>query len=156
MNNIITPCEERGRQSGMSYGLGPAGYDLRVDMPAPPLDYRQVQIPGKGTGVLLEPGQGILLAVRGEFNMPPGVVGFVKDKSTWARQGLLNAQAVLEPSWRGHLTVRVTNLGEDELAIMDGDPIAQVVFQWLDSVPEVGYTGKYQDQGPGPQPAKFE
>jgi len=153
--DIIQPCEEAGKQSGMSYGLGPAGYDIRVAMPAPLFGYGQVLTP-HGSGILLAPGQGVLLGTRELFNMHPLVLGFVKDKSTWARRGLLNAQAVVEPGWRGHLSVFVSNRGDEELAILDGDPIAQVVFHWLDKLPNLGYTGKYQDQGEGPQPAKFD
>jgi len=145
--NIIENAEPAGRQSGMSYGPSVCGYDIRADI-------REDQ--DLGCGVWLEPGQGILLGTRERMNIPALVVGFVKDKSTWARRGLCNSQGVAEPGWRGHLSVFVCNHGAEPLLIMDGDPIAQVIFQWLDKLPDVGYTGKYQDQGSGPQPAKYE
>lgn len=153
--NIIENPQPTGRQSGMSYGPSVCGYDIRVEMEEPPFGYERARTNG-GQGVWLHPGQGILLGTRERLNVPPLVVGFVKDKSTWARQGLCNAQGVAEPGWRGHLSVFVRNHGSEQLPIMDGDPIAQVIFQWLDKLPNLGYSGKYQDQGPGPRPAKFE
>lgn len=152
--NIIENPQPTGRQSGMSYGPSVCGYDIRVDMDVAPWGYQKVETP-KRRGILLEPGQGVLLGTRERLNVPPLVVGFVKDKSTWARRGLCNAQGVAEPSWQGHLSVFVTNRGSEKLPIMHGDPIAQVIFQWLDKLPNLGYTGKYQGDGPGAQPAKF-
>lgn len=157
LNGIVTPCEERGKFRGKSFGLSHCGYDIRADLKDVEdwHEYRHVMTPD-GDGIALNPGQSVLLAVREHFSMPPGVVGFVKDKSTWARQGLFTSQAVLEPGWRGYLSIRVANLGSNELVIVDGEPIAQVVFQWIDNVPERTYTGKYQGQERGPQGPRFE
>ena len=30
---LVHPCCERSKACGMTYGLGPAGYDIRIDMP---------------------------------------------------------------------------------------------------------------------------
>lgn len=152
--NIIENPQPTGRQSGMSFGPSVCGYDIRVDLNAVPFGYQRVQTP-KRRGIYLDPGQGVLLATRERLNVPPLVVGFIKDKSTWARRGLCNAQGVAEPGWCGHLSVFVRNHGSEQLPIMHGDPIAQVIFQWLDKLPDLGYTGKYQGDGPGAQPAKF-
>lgn len=138
--NIFEPCEERGTQSDMSYGLGPCCYDIRVHMPAAPvIGYRTVLVPSVGAGVLLVPGQGILLATREKITVPPLAVGFVKDTAPWARRGLLTAQAVVEPGETGHLSVFVTNAGSEDLPILDGDPIARLIFHWLDKLPDLGY-----------------
>lgn len=141
LNNIVSPCEERTVFRGKSYGLSCCGYDVRVDL---------------GARCYLAPGQSILVATVEHFNMPPNVCGFVKDKSTWARQGLFVSQAVLEPGWKGYLSVRIANLGDAELTIVDREPIAQVIFQWIDGVPENTYSSKYMGQERGPQGPKFE
>jgi dCTP deaminase len=85
--------------------------------------------------------------------MPPDVIGFVHDKSSWARKGLAVQNTVIEPGWRGYLTLELTNHGRDALEITEGDPIAQIVFHYLDALTEQPYVGKYQDQGYGPQRA---
>lgn len=154
-NNIVTPCEEPGEFRGKSYGLSPAGYDVRVDLSDAQemthgTPYRLVMTPD-GDGIALDPGQSVQIGLREHFDMPIGVVGYVRDKSTWSRQGLLTAQAVLEPGWKGFLSLRIVNLGSEALTIVDGEPIAQVVFHRLESIPDRSYSGKYQGQQRGPQ-----
>lgn len=162
LNDIMHPCEERGRFRGVSYGLSHCGYDVRADLSPEILDLmtldtglRMTMTPD-GNGIVLGKGDSALIGVRERFVMPAGVAGMVRDKSTWARQGLMTTQAVLEPGWEGHLAIRVFNVGDDELAIVDGMGIAQVVFHWLDGLPETVYEGKYQDQKRGPQGPRFE
>ena len=37
-----------------------------------------------------------------------------------------------------------------------GDPIAQIVFEWIDAQPEKPYTGKYQGAKRGDKGPRFE
>lgn len=158
LNNILTPCEENGRQRGMSYGLSHCGYDVRASLVNVQADRKAMVKVGDdyASGVVIAPGKSLLIGIREHFNMPTGVAGFVRDKSTWSRQGLFVAQAVLEPGWRGYLTLRVFNGGDEDLTIAEGDPIAQAVFMWMDTVPERTYSGKYQGQERGPQGPRFD
>ncbi len=137
---MVYPFHERTVVNGKTFGLGSAGYDVRVVL-------------GIGTVVKLLPGGFILAATQERFIMPPNVIGFVHDKSSWARKGVAVQNTVIEPGWRGYLTLEITNHGEYEVFIVTGDPIAQIVFHWLDHTTNQPYTGKYQDQNPGPQPA---
>jgi dCTP deaminase len=152
---IVDPCEEPGKFRGKSYGLSSAGYDVRVDLNAvgslPTEPWPNPVMTPDGDGISLAPGQSVLVSLREHFDMPLDIVGYVRDKSTWSRMGLLAAQAVLEPGWKGYLTLRIFNLGSEALTIVDGEPIAQVVFHMLEGVPERTYSGKYQGQGRGPQ-----
>ena len=161
LHNLVTPCEDRGVFRGMSYGLSACGYDVRADLmhigdPLVNSGVRRTVTTPDGPGVLLEPGQSILVPLDEYFQLPPNVAGLVKDKSTWARRGLLVNQAVLEPGWSGHGTVRVVNVGTEDLSIIDREPIAQVVFYWLDEPSSQPYTGKYQNQERGPQGPRYE
>lgn len=139
---IVEPFHERTKQRGMSFGLSCCGYDIRAEL-------------GQKY-VVLAPGTCTLVVTVERFTMPVDVVGIVHDKSTWARQGLFVGNVVLEPGWRGYLSLTIANRSEHLLEIHRGDPIAQVVFHRIDHVPEHLYDGKYQDQGNAPQPAKFE
>ena len=78
--------------------------------------------------------------------------------TTWgeARLGLSVFNTVIEPGWRGYLTLELKNQGDRVLHIDCGDPIAQILFERLDVPTENPYSGKYQDQDAGPQPARFE
>jgi len=85
--------------------------------------------------------------------MPDDLLGVVHDKSSWARRGLTVQNTVIEPGWRGFLTLELTYHGDADLALHQGDPIAQIVFHRLDMATVQPYDGKYQDQAPGPQEA---
>lgn len=156
-NRIITPCEKRTIFRGMSYGLSSCGYDVRVDLG----DIKRwsnceiVQTPD-GDGIRIKPGTSALVGIMEHFSIPLNVVGFARNKSTWARLGMFVDQAVLEPGWKGYLSLRVANLGDGPLTIVNGEPIAQILFQWIDAQPEKSYSGKYQGQGRGPQGARFD
>lgn len=128
---------------GLSYGLGPAGYDIRIDLK----DHQMLE---------LFPG-GFELAVAMErLTLPPDLAAMVKDKSTWARRGLAVQNTIAEPGWYGYLTLELSNHSNRILRIHHGDPIAQVVFMQLDEPTSRPYSGKYQDQPAQPVPAIME
>ena len=135
----IEPFYERTVVSGMSFGLSHAGYDVRI-----------------AETVILMPGHFSLASTVEKFDMPDDLIAMVHDKSTWARRGLSLFNTVIEPGWRGYLTLELTNSGHDLLRIHAGDPIAQIVFMRLDEPTESPYTGKYQDQEAGAQAARTE
>jgi dCTP deaminase len=131
-----------------TFGLGPAGYDLRLDT---------VSRDGaaEGTrGAWLQPGEFALASTLEEFRMPADVLGVVHDKSTWARRGLAAQNTVIEPGWRGFLTLELTNHGREPLWLEHGVGIVQVIFHLLDQPTDFSYNGKYQDQEAGPQVAR--
>lgn len=135
----VHPFCERTTHNGMTFGLGPAGYDVRV-----------------AQDVTLLAGKFILASTMERFDIPNDVLGKVCDKSTWARRGLTVQNTVIEPGWRGFLTLELTNHGLDFITIQSGDPIAQIIFFRLEAPTDMPYEGKYQDQESGPQPARRE
>ena len=137
--NIMEPFYGRTRHKGLTFGCGPAGYDVRVEFD------EHGEIPS----MKILPGQFQLASTIERFKMPRDVVGIVHDKSTWARLGLACQNTVIEPGWEGWLTLELTNHGDRELTIDRGMPIAQVIFHFVDD-DTVGYEGKYQDQKRGP------
>lgn len=136
---IFTPFCERTRDCGMTYGLGPAGYDVRV-----------------AEALALDPGTVSLASTVERFDMPHDVLGKVADKSTWARRFLAVQNTIIEPGWRGHLTLELSNHGAERIVIPAGAPIAQIILQLLDEPTEQPYAGKYQDQRAGAVAALFE
>jgi len=136
---MIAPFEERTKYKGLTYGLSLAGYDMRIA--------ETVRIP---------PGGFQLASTYESFCMPNDILGVVHDKSTWARVGLAAQNTVIEPGWKGFLTIELTNHGRDTLNIEAGTPIVQILFHRLDLPVEKPYDGKYQDQKSGAQKAIFE
>ena len=133
----------------MSFGLSACGYDIRLDQSTGYFNDHQ-------RAYFLAPGEFVLASSLEEFNMPKDVVGIVHDKSTWARKGIAVQNTVIEPGWRGYLTLELTNHSDQTVKIHPGDPIAQILFHRLDQETELPYTGKYQDQEKGPQEARYE
>lgn len=145
---LLSPCEEPGTFEGVSHGLGPAGYDLRLVLPPDP------DSPVPRTIYFIEPGEFLLVAAAEHFTMPNDLVGVVHDKSSWARRGLTVQNTVIEPGWRGYLTLELVNHGPVQLPLIEGQGIAQVLFHRTDAPVLWPYDGKYQDQDYGPQAAR--
>jgi len=135
----VKPFMERTTYHGMSFGLSHAGYDVRV-----------------AENIYLNPGNFVLASTVEEFFMPDDLIAFVHDKSSWARRGLSLFNTVIEPGWRGFLTLELSNQSNEAICIKAGLPIAQIVFMRLEEPTEKPYTGKYQDQKRGPQEAIYE
>lgn len=120
-----------------SYGLSSCGYDVRI-----------------AESMWLWPLFGRLASTIEKFVMPKGIMAEVKDKSSWARRFVTVQNTVIEPGWRGTLTLELTNHRPWPRFIRAGTPIAQIVFKRLDYDTDQPYRGKYQDQAEGPQPAR--
>lgn len=137
---LLSPIVERERFKGVSCGISPAGYDLRLVLG----DDREEH--------WLAPGEFLLAATLERFTMPRDLLGLVHDKSTWARRGLSVFNTVIEPGWRGFLTLELVNHGQNSIHLQAGQGIAQVVFHLLDQPTAEPYPddAKYQDQAYGP------
>lgn len=124
--------DSKFRLHGVSYGLSEAGYDIRIKQ-----------------SVTLHPFRRFALASTTErFHMPRDLVAVVHDKSTWARRGLSVFNTVIEPGWKGWLTLELVYHGWKPLHVPSNAGIAQVIFHQLESCAE--YSGKYQDQPDSP------
>ena len=144
--DIMHPFNERTKYKGMTYGCGPAGYDVRVEFDE--IGFHQYTD--------LYPGGFLLASTVERFTMPNDVMGIVHDKSTWARFGLACQNTVIEPGWEGWLTLELTNHSDQLISIKKGMPIAQVVFHRVDHPVEKSYDGKYHNQKRGPVKAILE
>jgi dCTP deaminase len=99
------------------------------------------------SSVRMGPGDFFLASSVERIKMPTNMIGFIKDKSSWAREGLCVQNTVLEPGWEGWITLELSfHRNHHSVTIESGDPIAQIIFQWLDKPTENPYTGKYQNQ----------
>ena len=142
------------KDHGVSWGLGEAGYDIRLKQE---IWFDPIGIGGPIISVDNEDpqkGRFTLASAIEEFDMPADLVGIVHDKSTWARQGLSVFNTVIEPGWKGFLTLELVFHGNKEIVIPRGSGIAQVIFTSL--AHDAAYDGKYQHQANMPVPSRFE
>lgn len=137
---------------GTSYGLGEAGYDIRIRQD---VSFRTLLwlFPFHKVGnSRWKFGRFCLASAIEEFVMSPNLVGVVHDKSTWARRGLSVFNTVIEPGWMGYLTLELVYHKHGKLTIPAGSGIAQVMFHHT-TEPAL-YNGKYQKQEDMPVPAR--
>lgn len=149
---ILNMIPGKVKLHGVSHGLGEAGYDIRIKQALHFIkdgDRRIIQqwTDGENDGCI--DGRFTLASAIEEFDMPNDLVGIVHDKSTWARKGLTVCNTVIEPGWKGFLTLELIYHGEDELMIPAGAGIAQVIFHQLSEA--AVYDGKYQNAADRPQ-----
>lgn len=142
------------RQFGVSHGLAEAGYDIRIKQditfgPGPEGTGHYYQVDDEPA----EKGKFVIASAIEEFQMPANLVGVVHDKSTWARKGLSVFNTVIEPGWKGFLTLELVYHANNFLHIPAGAGIAQVLFTEISE--NMAYDGKYQNQENKPVEAKF-
>jgi dCTP deaminase len=120
------------KEHGVSFGLSEAGYDIRIKQSVTLYPFRRFR----------------LASTVEEFAMPNNLVGIVHDKSSWARRGLSVFNTVIEPGWKGYLTLELVYHRWRPLKIPAGAGIAQVIFHQI-TEPRA-YSGKYQNQADRP------
>lgn len=143
--------------SGLSGGFSHVGYDIHLET----VDVNRETLINKDNPELfiLPPGGFALACTCEHFIMPPNYYATVHDKSTLARRALSVQNTIIEPGWKGYLTLELHNNNlTDGIALMPGQPIAQVILRrkefFIDDVLNLGYDGKYQNQERTPVHAK--
>lgn len=82
---------------------------------------------------LLHPGSLILVPTLEWVVIPSDLQGVVTARSSWAREGLSIATAtIVNPGYRGIITLELANLGEVPIRLYPGLRIAQIAFYSLE------------------------
>jgi dCTP deaminase len=108
--------------------LNPAGYDLRC--------YKTV---------ILKPESYELVASLEKVELGLNIVAFMHIRSSLAREGIIGSFAVVDPGFRGQLTLNLQNTSNKQIILNQGERIVQIVFHHLGKVAKKGYNGSYQD-----------
>lgn len=154
-SQLLDVPDHKVSEHGVSYGLGEAGYDIRIKQDI--TFYRlfglipMVKVVDGGQ-VSRHLGKFTLASAIEKFNMSPSCVAIVHDKSTWARRALSVFNTVIEPGWKGYLTLELVYHGRKKLHIPAGSGIAQVLFHLVQE--PANYNGKYQNQENKPVAAR--
>ena len=154
-SQLLDVPDHKVSEHGVSYGLGEAGYDIRIKQ-----DITFYRLFGlipmvkvvDGNQVSRHFGKFTLASAIEKFNMSPSCVAIVHDKSTWARRALSVFNTVIEPGWKGYLTLELVYHGRKKLHIPAGSGIAQVLFHLVQE--PANYNGKYMNQPDKPVKAK--
>src|SRR5438034_11390507 len=108
--------------------LNPAGVDLRID--------RDLE---------LNPGQQRLAATLERVELSENFLGILHIRSSLAREGIVASLALVDPGFRGQLTVSLHNAGDRLVSLRKGERFIQLSLLRLGMPARHSYVGKYQN-----------
>ncbi|PSP93601.1 dCTP deaminase [Halobacteriales archaeon QS_4_62_28] len=110
---------------------------------------------------ILHPGDFVLGTTHERVEIPPDLLAHVQGRSSLGRLAIvIHATAgVVDPGYKGQITLELSNLGTAPVALTPGMRISQLIMTELKTPSERPYGeergSKYQDQR-GPQASKIE
>jgi dCTP deaminase len=110
------------------FRLNPAGVDLRVDR-----------------NIRFKPKQHLLVASMERVELSDRIVGFLHLRSSLAREGLFASLALVDPGFRGQLTVSLYNSGDSAVNLAKGERFIQLSLLRLGKPAIKEYVGRYQN-----------
>ena len=108
--------------------LNGGGYDLRLGMDA-----------------FLPPSQHKLVATLERIELADDLVGTLHIRSSLARSGIVASLAIVDPGFRGQLTILLYNTSPDAVGLRQSDRFLQLALHQLSTKARRPYEGRYQD-----------
>ena len=133
---VLSDAQIEKRIKDMSLVLSPfdpsslngAGYDLRT-----------------ATETIIPAGKHQLTATMERVELPDDLTGTLHIRSSLARAGILASLALVDPGFRGQLTISLFNAGTETFSMSKGDRFVQMVLHPLGTKAQRPYRGRYQD-----------
>src|SRR5438128_9032166 len=110
------------------FRVNPAGIDLRIDR-----------------DVRLKPKHHSLVASIESVELSNHIVGLLHLRSSLAREGLFASLALVDPGFRGQLTVSLYNSGDSAVNLAKGERFIQLSLLRLGKPAIKEYVGRYQN-----------
>ena len=117
---VIDPFDEMG--------LNPAGYDLRLS-----------------ADTVLTPSRYQLVATMERIELGSDFVGMLHIRSSLAREGILASLALVDPGFKGQLTISLFNSSGKAVQLWAGERFLQLTLLRLGRRAATKYNGRYQD-----------
>ncbi len=141
------------RENGLDLRLGSeycrlVTIDAVVDSRRPEVRPSNIYECGRASeeeGIIVYPGEHILLHTMERIRLPPYVAGLVNLRSTYARLGLFIPSTVADAGFEGQLTIEVVG-SAFPVRLHPGDRFIHLVLVTLTSPAEKPYNGSYQGQ----------
>lgn len=105
----------------------PASYDLRI-----------------GENVILPSRVYTLVSSLEWVELPADLAATLRCRSSFARRGILLGGGFVDPGFRGQLTLCLTNMSPDPIALHREDRVVQMILHEV-GMNERLYSGRYQD-----------
>ena len=90
---------------------------------------------------ILHPGEFVLASTLEHIEIPADIVARLEGKSSLGRIGLLihSTAGYVDPGWKGHLTLELSNVASLPITLYFGMPIGQLSFLRLSTAAENVY-----------------
>jgi dCTP deaminase len=108
--------------------LNGGGYDLRIS-----------------SDTLIQSGQSVLVATFERVELTNDTVGTLHIRSSLARAGIIASLALVDPGFRGQLTIMLHNSSAEDLILKRGERFVQLAIHLLSMKTRRPYQGRYQD-----------
>jgi dCTP deaminase len=86
-----------------------------------------------------------LISTLESIELSAQILATIHLKSSFAREGVIGSFAIIDPGYKGKLTLSVYNAGTSVIHIKENEPIVQVVFHRTGEPSTQPYNGKYQN-----------
>ena len=124
-----------------------------MDIREPQEDIMEPVLMEEDIPFILHPGEFVLASTREYIEIPDDIVARLDGKSSLGRMGLIihSTAGYVDPGWKGHLTLELTNVARLPITLYWGMKIGQVSFLRLTTPAEhpygsPGLGSKYQGQ----------
>ena len=108
--------------------LNGGGYDLRIS-----------------SDTLIHSGKSMLVATLERVELADDTVGTLHIRSSLARAGIIASLALVDPGFRGQLTIMLHNSSAEDLILRRGERFVQLAIHLLSMKTRRPYQGRYQD-----------
>lgn len=97
-------------------------------------------------GNVIGPHEQVLMSTIEYIKMPDNLMGFVEQRSTWARHGLMLPPTIIDAGFEGNITLEVFNASSHGILLRPGMRFAHVIFAATLNRVSNDYKGKYLGQ----------
>ncbi|MEE9409681.1 MAG: dCTP deaminase, partial [Candidatus Heimdallarchaeota archaeon] len=126
---IPTPDEYQANIAAVDLRIGQKSFDPHTGNENETLEDRTIQIYS---------GKHFLIQTLEYFEIPNDVMGVVYPRSGTNRKGItLDMTGVVDPGYKGHLMLPITNLTDGVIEFHPGERIAQICFHRIEAYTEV-------------------
>ncbi|MEQ2985560.1 dCTP deaminase [Collinsella sp. CLA-ER-H7] len=86
-------------------------------------------------GYILKPGQFVLCKIAERIELPDNIAAHIMPRTRFTRFGLLVSAQHCNPSYAGYLSIGLHNASSNNVSLVPGMAVAQIVFEQLSSEP---------------------
>lgn len=124
--------------------IQPIGFDFRIGNEIWLWSIQDVVNPDVEE-VYLKPGESAVIKTHEYLQVPPDVAGIIQSKVSWVSLGISHISTTIDPTFRGHLAIAITNLGVKDIPLKYRSKFATGIFFKLDTKTEKKFVRSHQD-----------